>query len=184
MTARRRARAGLLVAAIGCVLLAAPADSPGQPPAPATQLQGAFQMTGTVTVARFIRGEHVGETVQRSWAFTPLCSSGPCATVQLVRSRRTATDTLTLTAVGPNDYAGTGQFSAPLRCAGRIYNPGVSIPFQIRVHVTATGPAAGGGTVATAITASYVNTSRLNLTPCVAVLGHDAATYTGTLAPG
>ena len=60
----------------------------------------------------------------------------------------------------------------------------MSIPFQIRVHVTATGPAAGGGTVATAITASYVNTSRLNLTPCVAVLGHDAATYTGTLAPG
>jgi hypothetical protein len=184
MTVRRRARAGLLIAAIVCVLLAAPAASPGQPPAPSTQLQGTFQMTGTVTVAKFVRGEHVGETVQRSWTFTPLCSSGPCATVQLVRTRATGSDTLTLTAVGPDAYAGTGQFDAPLRCAGRIYQPGEAIPFRITVHVTASAPAAGGGTIGTGITATYTNVSRLNLTPCVAVLGHDAASYTGTLAPG
>jgi hypothetical protein len=104
--------------------------------------------------------------------------------VQLVRGRRTATDTLTLSAVAPNAYAGTGQFNAPLRCDGRVYPAGVEIPFRIRVLVTATGPAPGGGTIATAITATYTNASRLNLTPCVAVLGHDAARYTGTIAPG
>ena len=114
MSARRRARAGLLVVA-GCVLLAAPAASSGQPPVPATQLQGTFQMTGTVTVAQFVRGEHVGETVQRSWTFTPLCPSGPCATVQLVRGRRTATDTLTLSAVAPNAYADERSCVAPAR---------------------------------------------------------------------
>jgi hypothetical protein len=101
-----------------------------------------------------------------------------------VRGRATGTDVVTLTAVGPHAYAGTGQFGAPLRCAGRIYSPGQAIPFQIKVHVTATGPAAGGATIATAITATYVNHARLNLTPCVAVLGHDAARYTGTLAAG
>lgn len=183
MSTRRRARAALAIAAIGAALLALPAASPGQPPAPATQLQGTFQMAGTVTVAKFVRGEHVGEAVQRSWTFTPLCSAGDCATVRLVRSRRTGTDTVTLTAVGPDAYAGAGQFYAPLRCAGRIYSSGESILFGIRVQVTATAPAAGGGTIATAISASYVNSRRVNLTPCVAVLGHDAAHYTGTPAP-
>jgi hypothetical protein len=38
--------------------------------------------------------------------------------------------------------------------------------------------------VATQISASYVNRSRQNLTPCVLVLGHDAARYTGQLASG
>ncbi len=184
MTTRRRARPALVVAAIGCALLAAPAASPGQPAAPATQLQGTFQMAGTVTVARFVRGEHVGESVQRSWTFTPLCAAGNCATVRLVRARATGTDTLTLTAVGPDAYSGAGQFYAPLRCGGRVHHPGQAIPFRIKVHVTATGPAAGGATMATAITATYVNGARLNLTPCVAVLGHDAARYTGTLAAG
>lgn len=185
MSAHRHPRAGLLVAAIGCVLvLASPAASSGQPPTPATQLQGTFQMTGTVTVAQFVRGEHVGQTVQRNWTFTPLCGSGNCATVRLVRGRGTATDTLTLTAVGPQAYAGTGEFFAPLRCAGQIHRPGQAIPFRIKVHVTATGPAPGGATMATAITATYLNASRVNLTPCVAVLGHDAARYQGTLAAG
>ena len=182
MTARRRIQAGLAVAAIGCLL--APAASAGQSPTPATQLQGTFAMTGTVTVAQFVRGEHVGETVQRSWTFTPLCASGPCAQVRLVRSRSTGTDTLTLTATGPHAYAGTGQYFAPLRCAGQIHRPGQAIPVRIKVHVTASGPAAGGGTTATAITATYVNVSRVNLTRCVAVLGHDAAHYHGTLATG
>lgn len=181
MSARRVA---FLLAAVSGVLFVAPAASPGQPPAPATQLQGTFQMNGTVTVAQFVRGEHVGEAVQRSWTFTPLCAVGTCASVRLVRSRATGTDTLTLTAVGPSAYAGTGQFTAPLRCAGRIYRPGQAIPFRIMVHVTATGPAPGGGTIATAISARYVNRARQNLTPCVAVLGHDAARYTGSLVAG
>jgi hypothetical protein len=166
------------------LLLAAPAASTGQSPTPATQLQGTFQMNGTVTVARLVLGEHVGQTVQRSWTFTPLCTSGTCHRVRLVRGRATGTDTLTLTAVGPYAYAGTGEFFAPLRCAGRVHRPGQAIPFRITVHVTATGPAPGGATMATAITATYVNRARVNVTRCIAVLGHDAARYTGTLAAG
>lgn len=153
------------------VLLATVALAPGAAGQPAPQLQGTFQMTGTVTVAKNVRGEHVGEVVHRTWTFTPLCPDVPCATVRLVRQRGTgtATDALTLHAVGPSKYTGAGEFLAPLLCAGRIYRPGQSVPFTITVRVTAAGQ----------LIATYVNRSRLNLTPCVGVLGHDAARYTG-----
>ena len=172
----------LIAAALaGAGLTAGDADA--QPPVtPSAQLQGAFQMTGTVTVAKKIRGERVGEVAQRSWTFAPLCPTAPCATVQLVRQRATGSDTLVLHAIGPTAYTGTGRFSAPLRCAGRIYGSGQAVPFRITVQVTATAPSATG-TVVTAITATYVNRSRLNLTPCIGVLGHDSATYTGQLVP-
>jgi hypothetical protein len=178
---RRRLAALLTTVAFGAGF-AVPAAA--QPVAPATRLAGTFQMSGTVTVAVNVRGEHAGETVQRTWTFTPACPAGPCATVQLVRARAAGTDTLTLTAVAPNVYSGKGRFYVPLRCAGRIYRPGEAVPFRIRVRVTATSPAAGGGTMATAITATYVNRRRLNLTPCLALHGHDAARYTGTLRTG
>jgi hypothetical protein len=178
----RRVLAVLLAAAIAGAAL--PASALAQPPAPAAQLQGAFQMSGTVTVAHFVRGEHVGDVVQRTWTFTPQCAAGPCATVQLVRTRATGTDTLMLHAIGPNAYTGRGSFLAPLRCAGRIYRPGEVIPFRISVQVTNTAPAAGGGMVPTQISATYVNRSRRNLTPCLALPSHDAARYTGVVVPG
>ena len=180
----RRLGLHLLIAAAlaGAGLNAGAADA--QPPAtPSAQLQGTFQMTGTVTVAKNIRGEHVGDVAQRSWTFAPLCPTAPCATVQLVRQRATGSDTLVLHAIGPTAYTGRGRFYAPLRCAGRIYGSGQAVPFTITVQVTATAPAATG-TVVTAVTAAYVSRSRLNLTPCIGVLGHDSATYTGQLAPG
>jgi hypothetical protein len=155
-----------------------------QAPAPATQLAGTFQMSGRVTVAHLIRGEHVGELVQRTWTFTQMCATAPCATVGLVRSRASGGDTLTLTFLGPGVYAGTGVFYAPLRCAGQIYPTGEVIPFKITVHVTGTTPTPGGVPTVSAIRASYVNTSRANQTPCLALLGHDAARYTGQLASG
>jgi hypothetical protein len=127
-----------------------------------------------VTVARNVRGEHVGDVVQRTWTFTPLCATAPCATVQLVRQRANGSDTLTLRQTGPGTYAGAGLFYAALRCSGRVYPHGQKIPFRIRVNVTPTG----------ALSATYVNRSRINLTPCVAVLGHDSARYTGQLAAG
>jgi hypothetical protein len=174
-----------LVAAISAVLavLVAPAASSGQPPAappaPAAQPQGTFQMTGHVTVAHNVRGEHVGEIVQRTWTFTPQCPTAPCATVQLVRARASGTDTLMLQQTAPGIYAGQGSFSAPLRCHGQVYNPGETVPFRITVRVTAaTGP------VASAISARYVNRSRINLTRCIGLLGHDAAQYTGQPAGG
>jgi hypothetical protein len=160
-----------VVAAV--VLVAAAGLAPVAAGQPLPQLQGTVQMTGTVTVANNVRGEHVGEVVQRTWTFTPSCPAAPCATVQLVRQRANGTDTLTLHQIGPDAFAGAGVFYAPLRCTGRIYLPGQAVPFTITVHVTATGQ----------LRATYVNRSRLNLTPCIGVLGHDSVRYTGQLAP-
>ncbi len=157
---------GALAAA---VVFAAGAD--GQP---APQLQGTFQMTGTVTVAKNVPDEHVGDVVHRAWTFTPQCPNAPCPTVQLVRQRASGTDTLTLHQAGPATYAGSGRFDAPLRCAGRVYAPGQAVPFKITVRVTSTGQ----------LNATYVNRRRINLTPCIALLGYDAARYTGQPAAG
>jgi hypothetical protein len=131
-------------------------------------------MTGTVTVAHNVRGEHVGEVVHRTWTFTPQCPTAPCPTVQLVRQRAGGTDTLILHQTGPTSYAGAGVFEAPLRCSGRIYPSGQAVPFKITVRVTSTGQ----------LSATYVNRRRTNLTPCIGVLGHDSARYTGLLAAG
>jgi hypothetical protein len=77
---------------------------------------------------------------------------------------------------------GSSLFYAPLRCTGRIYRPGQVVPFEITVQITATAPSATG-IVASAISATYVNRSRLNLTPCIGVLGHDSARFSGQLVP-
>jgi hypothetical protein len=150
-----------------------------QTPATDALLKGTFQMSGRVTVARNVRGERVGQVVTRTWTFVPRCATAPCATVQLVRGRANGTDTITLQQDPTGSYAGSGVFYAPLRCSGRIYARGQEIPFRITVRVTATN-----GTAASAISASYVNRQRTNLTPCIGVLGHDSARYTGLLAPG
>jgi hypothetical protein len=92
--------------------------------------------------------------------------------VQLVRQRANGTDTLTLHQTGPSTYAGKGRFYAPLRCTGRVYPAGQMIPFRITVRIGATGE----------LTATYVNRKRLDLTPCIGVLGHDSARYKGQLA--
>jgi hypothetical protein len=147
------------------------ASAAAQPP---PQLQGTFQMTGTVTVAHNVRGEHVGQVVTRTWTFTPLCPSAPCATVRLDRQRANGTDSLTLAQTAPATYSGAGLFYAPLRCSGRIYPRGQMIPFRIRVTVADSGQ----------LSAAYVNRARINLTPCIGVLGHDAARYTGTPVAG
>jgi hypothetical protein len=141
-------------------------------------------MAGTVTVAKNVRGERVGESVHRTWTFTPLCPSAPCATVRLVRARAHGTHHLILHRISPGRYVGAGRFYAPLRCAGRIYRPGQTVPFRIKVHVTGTGPGPAGTTVVTRIGGTYLNLHRLNLTPCIGLLGHDAARYTGQLAGG
>ena len=118
--------------------------------------------------------------MQRTWTFTPLCVTGPCAQVRLVRGRANGTDTLILTQSTPGHYSGTGRFFAPLKCAGTVYGAGEEVPFTINVQVTATTTAPDGTVLAQQISATYVNKSRLNLTRCVIVLGHDSARYTGT----
>jgi hypothetical protein len=64
-------------------------------------------------------------------------------------------------------------------CAGRVYSTGEEVPFALQVTVIGTTTAPDGTVLANQITAKYINTTRLNLTPCVIVLGHDAARYTG-----
>ena len=177
-TRAQRLAAGLVVAAV----LAAGAGAgiaAAQTTPPQARLAGTYTMTGHITAAKNVRGEHVGETVQRTWTFTPLCVSGPCAQVRVFRGRRTATDTLILTQNASGQYTGTGVFYAPLQCAGKVYSTGEEIPFTITVTITATTTAPDGTVLASQITARYINTSRMNLTPCVMVPGHDAARYTG-----
>jgi hypothetical protein len=173
----RSAALAFLVAAIAGAALAAGASA--QPPAPPVALQGTFQMSGTVTVESHVRGEHAGQAVTRTWTFTPQCPTAPCTSVQLVRQRAAGTDTLILHATASGTYAGTGAFYAPLRCSGHVYPGGQLVPFKITVRVTAST-----GTVASAINATYVNRARSNLTPCIGILGHDAARYTGQPVSG
>ena len=175
MTRRR-----LAVASVLAILAAAgpTASASAQPPANDALLKGTFQMSGRVTVANNVRGEWVGQLVTRTWTFTPQCATAPCPTVQLVRGRATGADTVTLAQTPTGTYAGSGVFYAPLRCSGHIYPRGQEIPFRITVRITATS-----GPTASAISARYVNRQRTNLTPCIGVLGHDSARYTGLLAP-
>jgi hypothetical protein len=168
-----------LAAATVLAILAFADSASAQAPATDALLKGTFQMSGRVTVAANVRGERVGQVVTRTWTFTPQCATAPCATVQLVRGRATGTDTITLGQTPTGTYAGSGVFYAPLRCSGHIYPRGQEIPFRIAVRITATN-----GTTASAISATYVNRQRTNLTPCIGVLGHDSAHYTGLLAPG
>jgi hypothetical protein len=156
--------------------------SPTPPPASpaAARLTGLFMLTGRVTVAANVFGEHVGQRVVRRWTFTPLCAAGACGRVGLLRARASGQDHLTLRTTGPGSYAGTGSFQAPLRCGNRTYPTGELVPFRITVRITA-AQRLGGVAFATAVRATYTNTSRINLTSCVGVLGHDAATYTGQL---
>ena len=169
--------------AIAAASVLAPALLPGPAAGQGTAvLEGTFAMSGTVTVAHNVRGEYAGEQVSRSWTFTQPCPSAPCATIQLVRSRPTGTDTLVLTEQPDGSYAGAGSFYLPLRCARRIYLHGERVGFTITAAVTGT-IAVGGVPLAQAISATYTNRARRNLTPCVTVLGHDAATYSGLLQP-
>ncbi len=177
MSARARLASGMVAAAI---LTTGPGVAGAQPPQVQSRLAGTFQMTGRVTAAHDVRGEHVGEVVQRTWTFTPLCATGPCAQVRLFRGRANATDTLILNQTAPGHYSGTGRFFAPLKCAGTVYSMGEEVPYQIKLQITATTTTPDGTVLAQQISASYVNKSRRNLTRCVLVLGHDSARYTGT----
>jgi hypothetical protein len=163
----------------------AAAATPGAPPpVPGARLQGSFLLAGLVRVSGHIRGEHSGQTVLRTWQFQPGCPSGPCQTVTLTRPRPRGFDTVVLQQVQPGYYSGQGLFYAPLRCSGRTYRPGERVPFRITVTVTQTVTDAAGVLVASRLYTTYVNPRRVNLTRCVAVLGHDSATYHGHIVAG
>jgi hydroxyacyl-ACP dehydratase HTD2-like protein with hotdog domain len=98
----------------------------------------------------------------------------------LVRHRANAADTVTLQRRAPGEYAGMGLFYAPLRCKRRIFTKGELVPYTLDLHITAAQVFANVDT-ATAITATYTNRARVNLTPCVVAPSHDAARYDGHL---
>jgi hypothetical protein len=170
------ALAGAGTGAIGPT--ASPASAAAPIPTSTARLTGTFLLAGKVTAAVNVRGEHRGQSVYRHWTFTPGCASGACDTVTLVRDRAAGRDRLVLTRTGPGYYVGSSMFLRPLRCGAVIYRRGERVPFRITVRITL-ALISGGQAVASRIAASYRNQVRDNLTPCVANLGHDAASYHG-----
>jgi hypothetical protein len=63
-----------------------------------------------------------------------------------------------------------------------VYRQGEKVPFTITVRITLAVPF-NGQSVATRVSATYVNRRRFNRTPCVGALGHDAASYHGHVEP-
>jgi hypothetical protein len=169
-----------VLTALAASLAPAPAARAQSPVGATARLEGRFQLTGRITVARHVLGERVGQTVLRTWVFTPLCPAGPCQTVALTRQRAGGTDNLVLHLTTADNYTGTGTFYAPLRCGRRGYSRGESVPFTIRVQIMS-ATLVGGAPVAAGLSASYTNRRRINLTRCVAVPGHDAAVYQGNV---
>jgi hypothetical protein len=146
------------------------------------RLQGIFAMTGVVTRAEHVPGEHKGQHVRRTWTFQSSCATGPCAQITLLRERTGgASDTLVLHRTARGTFVGTGSFPVPLRCGRRKYPHGgdASVRIAVRivkVAIVQTTP------FATAISATYSNPKRVNHTPCGGMLGRDGARYRGPLS--
>lgn len=146
------------------------------------RLQGHWKMSGRVTRADGVRGEHAGQRVTRAWDFASACSSGPCTRVTLRRQRSAhRVDVLTLRRASAGVLKGSGKFYVPLRCAGRTYKRGGIAYFSVRVTISRAA-VVQGKRFATRISATYVNSKRVNRTPCPGSLGRDAGTYSGSLS--
>lgn len=142
------------------------------------RLEGSFRMAGRITVARDVRGERTGQRVMRTWRVDSTCPLGVCRTVGLRRSRARGEDRLVLRRRARGVYTARGSFTTPLRCAGRTYRRGGLVLFSVTLTITAartvqTTP------FASAISARYDNSRRVNRTPCPGGLGRDAARYGG-----
>lgn len=166
--------------------ITAPASARGsalvsESPAP-VRLQGTFAMAGTVTIAHHVYGEHRGERVRRTWAFLPQCAIGTCRRVLLARRRsnRRLLDLVMLVRQPSGTYRGRGRFWVALRCAGRVIALGGVATETITARVTRTR-LIGATRFATALSATYTNPRRANLTRCPGGIGHDAASYRGHL---
>jgi hypothetical protein len=147
------------------------------------RLVGEFVMSGRITAAHAVPGEHVGEHVTRTWTFVAPCPTGQCSTEKLVRARETGQDKVTLMRPKAGVYShwvGRGSFYAPLMCGSKVYPRGERAFFEIKVRILR-APLINGMQNATVIKASYSSYRRTNRTRCVSALGHDAAVYMGTL---
>ncbi len=174
-------RARWLIAGLALALMFALATASSSA-AVSPRLAGTFLMLGKLTDVHNVKGEHRGQRVQRTWFFVPRCPSGSCQRVTLVRRRsgKLIRDVLVLKHRRPNVYAGTGRFWVALKCAGQLIQHGGRATETITVRITRTR-VIGTTTFAAGIKANYVNPRRVNLTKCPGGIGHDAATYGGTL---
>lgn len=176
-------RRALLLAGASALLLApsAVAGTGGTTPGgggSAARLQGTWKMSGKITRADNVRGERKGQKVTRSWTFTPNCSSGPCSKVVLRRERSSKQfDKVTLKRSG-STYNGSGKFYVRLKCNGKTYKRGGIAYYAIKVRVTKSKTVQSQA-FASAISASYSNSKRVNKTPCAGSIGRDAGTYGG-----
>jgi len=177
-----RVACGLLVSLAG-LLGAAEAGAAVSPEIAAARLQGNYAVSGVVTQAVGVAGEHRGQHVRRTWNFISPCPTGACPLLGLHRQRAAATDPLFLRQVGPGRYTGAGVFAAPLRCHGRLYRRGSDVPYAITVTVTAAAPQPDGSVLATGFLATYRNLARVGKTRCYSPPSFDSARYLGILAP-
>jgi hypothetical protein len=158
--------------------LVAPAAGVAAP----ARLGGTFLMIGKLTFVDNVYGEHRGQRVRRTWIFIPNCATGVCNGATLVRRRsgKHLIDTVVLKRRRQNLYVGTGHFWIALKCGGQVVNHGGRATEKITVRITRTG-VIGTTLIATGISATYQNPSRVNLTRCPGGIGRDAATYQGSL---
>jgi len=171
-------RARALAAGLAILAGAPPALAAGTP-APildSARLQGFYGVAGVVTKAVGVPGERRGEHVSRTWAFLPMCPTGACPTIKLVRTRATGKDTLLLYRRSPALYSGAGSFLAPVRCHGRLYRKGELATFTITVRITAAA-LQGAVVQATGFRATYTGGVRTGLTRCFSAPSYDSARY-------
>jgi hypothetical protein len=171
---------GGFAASLSASAEAAPVD----PILAVARLTGKFRLAGRITVATRVRGERAGQTFLRTWTFTPRCSVGACHTVTLVRQRSGGRDRVTLRRGSPGYYTGSGSFYVPLKCGTVTYHHGEFAAFSITVRIDGARHDSSGDAIATHVTATYNNSSRRNLTPCVDFPGRDAARYHGHVVSG
>lgn len=175
---------GAVLAATAIVLCAvapAAAAPPLRSPVGDARVTGTFAMSATVTAARNVHGEHVGQLLTRTWVLTGLeCAASVCPSLTLEREREAGIhETLTLARTGPGTYAGGSTFYVPLRCHHRLHPHGARAPYRIEVAVAGV-ETVGGIAFARQIAATYVNPRRIDATRCPLGPSHDAATYTGS----
>jgi len=146
----------------------------------AARLQAPFTLACLVTAATRAGGQPLALLLLRTWYFAPSCAAGASAFVGVVAQRSHGSDGVRVTRRGAGTYAGQGICYAPLRCGGRTYLRVEAVPFTITVQVTAT-TVLMQLLLASRVNATSIHRSRRNLTPCLALPGHDAASYFGNL---
>lgn len=182
---RRRATAragGTLLLALAGLLGADAAGAAVSPEIATARLQGDYAVSGVVTRAVGVAGEHRGQRVRRTWNFISPCPIGACPLLGLHRQRAGGTDPLFLRQVSPGTYTGAGVFAAPLRCHGRLYRRGSDVPYTITLTVTTAAPQPDGSVLATGFSAAYRNRGRVGHTRCYSPPSYDSARYLGAPA--